>query len=421
MTGHRRVGGWSGPARRGSSRRRPTCAAAGRRGLDRRRRRGALRRQPAGACRRELRCGSGSAPDVPRRAVQADPMTTRPRCAALAAIALLACAAPAGAVVNGTPVEPSSVPWFVQAGNCGGSLIAPDRVDRRPLRRRLPARLARRRRLRRRGDPPLRRRLAGARLAPSQRPEQLRRHRDRAARRPRDRGGARTLGGASLPAQATLLGMGRRSPPAPARARGRSTTRPCATRRCASWATPTARASSAGARGNGGERFDARRMVCGVDADGAAPLYSGCNGDSGGPFYSGTPAAPVARRGQLGRPALRRRPPAVRLHGRRSLPGLPDRPDAGLGPDGDRHRHGHARGHQASADGLPACRRASATPRRGPRRPGRADRGRQHHLVRGKTYTVRRADRGHRVNCRITASNAGGYVSVIARGALIRR
>ena len=41
------------------------------------------------------------------------------------------------------------------------------------------------------------------------------------------------------------------------------------------------------ARGNGGERFDGRRMLCGIDADGLEPLYSGCNGDSGGPFYGG--------------------------------------------------------------------------------------------------------------------------------------
>ena len=56
VTGHRRVGGWSG-ATRGADRLggRAAGAAPGRRGLDRRRRRGALRRQPAGAGRRQLR------------------------------------------------------------------------------------------------------------------------------------------------------------------------------------------------------------------------------------------------------------------------------------------------------------------------------------------------------------------------------
>ena len=41
-----------------------------------------------------------------------------------------------------------------------------------------------------------------------------------------------------------------------------------------------------------GERFD-RRMRCAIDADGRAPLHSGCNGDSGGPLWTGTPEAPV--------------------------------------------------------------------------------------------------------------------------------
>ena len=42
-------------------------------------------------------------------------------------------------------------------------------------------------------------------------------------------------------------------------------------------------------RGNGGERFDAARMVCAGDVDGRAPLSSGCNGDSGGPLYAEGP------------------------------------------------------------------------------------------------------------------------------------
>jgi Trypsin len=41
-----------------------------------------------------------------------------------------------------------------------------------------------------------------------------------------------------------------------------------------------------------GDRFSATRMLCAIDADGRAPLSSGCNGDSGGPAYSGTHRRP---------------------------------------------------------------------------------------------------------------------------------
>jgi V8-like Glu-specific endopeptidase len=51
-----------------------------------------------------------------------------PRTIALAACAaLLACAAPASAVVGGEPIAPETVPWFA-SGNCGGTLVAPDRI-----------------------------------------------------------------------------------------------------------------------------------------------------------------------------------------------------------------------------------------------------------------------------------------------------
>ena len=42
-------------------------------------------------------------------------------------------------------------------------------------------------------------------------------------------------------------------------------------------------------RGNDGERFNAARMVCAGDVNGRAPLSSGCNGDSGGPLYAEGP------------------------------------------------------------------------------------------------------------------------------------
>jgi trypsin len=51
------------------------------------------------------------------------------RAAALTVAAVLGVvAAPAGAVVGGTPARPSASPWFAELPFCGGALIAPDRV-----------------------------------------------------------------------------------------------------------------------------------------------------------------------------------------------------------------------------------------------------------------------------------------------------
>ena len=48
--------------------------------------------------------------------------------ALLASAGACTAAAPAGAVVNGTPVDRASVPWYANVGSCGGTLVAPDRV-----------------------------------------------------------------------------------------------------------------------------------------------------------------------------------------------------------------------------------------------------------------------------------------------------
>jgi hypothetical protein len=47
------------------------------------------------------------------------------------------------------------------------------------------------------------------------------------------------------------------------------------------------------ARGNGAERFFPKQMICAIDADGRAPLSSGCNGDSGSAVFGGTVAEPT--------------------------------------------------------------------------------------------------------------------------------
>src|SRR3954464_1666205 len=63
-----------------------------------------------------------------RRPPGSGTLPAMPRTIALAACAaLLACAAPAGAVVGGEPVAPETVPWFA-SGKCGGTLVAPDRI-----------------------------------------------------------------------------------------------------------------------------------------------------------------------------------------------------------------------------------------------------------------------------------------------------
>ena len=50
-----------------------------------------------------------------------------PRLPLLTAALCLVAAAPAGAVVDGEPLDEAQVPWFANLG-CGGSLVAPDRV-----------------------------------------------------------------------------------------------------------------------------------------------------------------------------------------------------------------------------------------------------------------------------------------------------
>src|SRR6476660_5906209 len=48
--------------------------------------------------------------------------------AVLVLVLVLVLAAPASAVVGGTAQDAAEVPWYADVGNCGGTLIAPDRV-----------------------------------------------------------------------------------------------------------------------------------------------------------------------------------------------------------------------------------------------------------------------------------------------------
>jgi hypothetical protein len=207
----------------------------------------------------------------------------------LACMALLVCAAPAGAVVGGQPIAPETVPWFA-SGDCGGMLVAPDRVltaghcvkgntingiagwavggvTRNGTQFALH---------------PNWRKTNGENLLDDVALVQL--------DEPVTTVEPVTLG-TSVPKQGVIVGRGRSTAPGSGRTEPFDGKHPQATQKTTS-DTECAKEFKH-ERGNGGERFDAKRMLCAIDVDGKAPLSSGCNGDSGGPLYTGSPAAPV--------------------------------------------------------------------------------------------------------------------------------
>jgi hypothetical protein len=204
-------------------------------------------------------------------------------------LALLA-AASAHAVIGGRAVRPADAPWFARVGLCGGELIAPDRVltsghcvqgipisDLNAVR---VGGVVRR----------------GIRVAMF--PDWRKRNGPNA---PLDDVAIVALDQPVPGVQPAALATARTHIPKRLRLLGSGVTQPdrrveIGSLRQATLSTVSDRACARTwrrHRGNGDERFDARRMVCAVDVNGRRPLGSACYGDSGGAMYAGSLERPV--------------------------------------------------------------------------------------------------------------------------------
>jgi secreted trypsin-like serine protease len=332
------------------------------------------------------------------------------RTALLAALVALAAATPAGAVIGGQVIEPSAVPWFAYTGGCGAMLVAPDRLV-------TASHCVAHRGLQDLGDI----NIGGATTSvtrfamyPSWRQDNGGNVLDDVAimqvAQPVTAVTPVTLGGdTALPAEARIVGRGRAAAPGSGASLQQTfggnlreaILRPMTDAQCATaWKRR---------KGNSGERFDGTRMVCAIDIDGRPPLSSGCNGDSGGPLYAATPDAPV-------------------------LIGIVSWGGAGCGAD---HLPSvfadvqHYRDFITNPSPAWAPTTATAAQIKGRRRVGATltcmasgfataptklavlwNRQGGQRVGRGKTYRVRKSDRGRKLACSIEASNDGGVASV---------
>jgi hypothetical protein len=198
---------------------------------------------------------------------------------------LLGLAAPAGAVVGGKKVSARDTPWFATLSGCGGTLIAPDRIVTAGhcVLAISPAEL---RGIRVGGV-----KRNGVRFA--MHPDWQRSNGDNVLDdvaiiqldQPVPNVAPAALGG-EAPKRATVLGRGASRP----NQTGFGVLREATLKTVSDAACKRIYRR---ARGNGGERFNGARMICSTDVNGRPPLSSACVGDSGGPLYTGTKQQPV--------------------------------------------------------------------------------------------------------------------------------
>jgi hypothetical protein len=346
--------------------------------------------------------------------------------ALLASAGACAAASPAGAVVNGTPVDRATVPWYVNVGGCGGTLVAPDRVltAAHCVARLTPEQLG-----------PVAvsgvtRTPTGIALHPNWRARNGDNFLDDVAivglDQPMPDVPIVTLGGTD-PGQDRILGQGR--PFAPGTGHSEASMYD-STLRTADLRTIGDRECAAlfkTYKNPSGEKFDPR-MLCAIDDDGLEPLYSGCFGDSGGPLWTGASEAPV----QLGvvswggNCGADHRPSVFADVARyRDFITSPAPTWAPTDTTGTAHIRGTARpGHRLTCSVFGHRRAGSGTSLSyawsivGA---GTSHFGAPKPVGAGKTYTIRRTDAGHHLACFVRAANDGGYVTVAVANTAVRR
>jgi V8-like Glu-specific endopeptidase len=317
-------------------------------------------------------------------------------------------AAPAEAVVGGTPVDEANVPWFASLNGCGGILVAPDRVltAGHCVHGRTPDAIAQirvagtwRRGVRFAMHPDWRR-ANGANRLEDVAVIQL----DAAVA-----GVPPVALGGPVPPRVTVIGrgliLGIAAPAGQQLDELRAAQlRPVSDRQCAR--------AYRRERGEWGERFHASQMLCATDVDGLAPLSSPCHGDSGGPLYSGPDSAPVVHGvvswGGDGC-GLDRDPSVYAGVSRARAFIVARRPAWAPMPDGPSTVSGVARPGRTLSCGVSSW---SAAPTRIRYRWEKWRGGAPVDTVgRGRRYTVKRRDVSSDLMCTVTATNAGGLVA----------